>query len=303
MAISTEAFIEAMSTRIADMLIRNSLEEHWDIFDKRAEVTEEKFKPKLVDAFSKQERMVIARMRKKPVPDLGKAAPDIESGWSWLDYALDYKAISSEAEAAAEVYLKGVFDPKTQQVTFEEVARPFVTEAFIESGEAALVEVGIGTGFNVTDPRAKKILDERVFKFAEEVNLTTQARLRTALATGFDKGEGVRQLSERVAKVFDIAKGSRTDTIARTEVVGASNQGAFQGYTDSEIVDTIIWVETKDDRTRPAHTSHSGVGGEEIKLGKTFSNGLRHPHDPSGSAGEVINCRCTTRAGKLKKVA
>lgn len=51
------------------------------------------------------------------------------------------------------------------------------------------------------------------------------------------------------------------------------------------------WDAALDGRTRP---SHARVDGEVRELDEKFSNGLMFPGDPSGSAAEVINCRCTS---------
>lgn len=51
------------------------------------------------------------------------------------------------------------------------------------------------------------------------------------------------------------------------------------------------WDASLDGRTRD---SHARVDGEIRELDKKFSNGLMFPGDPSGSAAEVINCRCTS---------
>lgn len=51
------------------------------------------------------------------------------------------------------------------------------------------------------------------------------------------------------------------------------------------------WDASLDGRTRD---SHARVDGEIRELDEKFSNGLMYPGDPSGSAAEVINCRCTS---------
>lgn len=51
------------------------------------------------------------------------------------------------------------------------------------------------------------------------------------------------------------------------------------------------WDAALDKRTRD---SHARVDGEIRELDEKFSNGLMFPGDPSGSAAEVINCRCTS---------
>lgn len=336
-------------------------EKHWHIFAKRTEVTEDKFKPKLVALFDKQEKSVIGKLKGKPIPQLGKhfhnplvqlkvnnrwfltngydpiETPQgtliithidfcIDGEYSKADYLIYGKdpfyatsmyydsfnfsntetihegsgilkqTVSNEAEAAAEAYVATIFAPVAWHVQFQNTALPFVTEAFAEAGAAVFTEVGVDVAFNVTSPAAKKILETRVFKFAQEVNETTQARLRSQLAYAFDAGESIPQIEKRVANVFDIAKGSRTNMIARTEIVGASNRGSFQGYIDSKVVETKIWVDSRDALVRDSHR----IDGEERRLRERFSNGLMHPHDSGGPAELVINCRCTTAAGKLK---
>lgn len=293
--------MEYLTYKIA---VEVDLEERWHIFAKRTEATEDKFKPKLRTTFSKQERSVLRNMRGKPVPDTSDAKNAIAYHLAWNDrppYVV-IKLSSDEAEAAAESYVNDIFTVAAWQTAFENVAKPFVIEAFSEAGQAAFTEVGVEAAFNVTNANARKILETRVFKFAKEVNETTQARLRTALAQGFDAGESIPELSQRVADVFDIARSSRTDAIARTEIVGASNQGTHQGFIDSEIVETEVWIDSRDARVRTSPHNHA-IDGEEVKLGEKFSNGLLHPHDPNGAAGNTINCRCTTGAGKLKEAA
>ena len=273
-------------------------EKHWHIFAKRTEATEDKFKPKLIALFDAQEKSVVGKLKRKPaarnvvwVSPPNRVESETNSGSTH-----PIKIPTEEAETAAEAYVAGIFAPATWHVQFRDTARPFVTEAFREAGEAVFAEVGVEAIFNVTNPAAKKILQERVFKFAQEVNLTTQDRLRSQLAYAFDAGESIPQIEKRIANVFDIARGSRTNMIARTEIVGASNQGAFQGYKDSKIVETKIWIDSRDQLVREAHK----IDGEERKLNERFSNGLMHPHDPGGAAELIINCRCTTAAGKLK---
>jgi len=206
---------------------------------------------------------------------------------------------SEEAEAAAESYVNSIFKLAVWIPAFEKVGRPFITLAYEEGGQAAFTEIGIEAAFNVTNPRAKRILKERVFKFSDEVNQTTQRKLRKTLAEGFDKGESITQISQRVADVFKIAKGSRTDMIAQTEILGASNQATHEGYIESEIVITKVWIDSRDAKVRDTHR----IDGQERKMKERFSNGLLHPHDPGGQAEEVINCRCALASGKLKEAA
>jgi len=272
--------MQVLPHAIAEELEELEREQKWHIFAKRTEATEDEFKPKLQAAFTKQETSVQAKLKNTPVPQLSKAGGE-------------------EAEAASEAYVDAIYTASAWQVPFETMALPFMTIAYKEAGQAAFVEVGATGSFNVTNPRAKKYLQDKVFKFAEDVNDETREKIRRALVKGLDAGESIPDISKRIAGVFDINRDSRTDKIARTEIVGASNNGTHTGYVESGIVETKMWISSRDTRVRDLHT----IDGEERKLNEPYSNGLLHPHDPNGTAENVINCRCTESAGKLKEAA
>lgn len=80
--------------------------------------------------------------------------------------------------------------------------------------------------------------------------------------------------------------------IARTEGHRIQNTAARDAANNAVAhgADLVkIWDATLDGKTRE---SHIAVDGEIRELDEKFSNGLDRPGDPSGSAEEVINCRC-----------
>lgn len=88
----------------------------------------------------------------------------------------------------------------------------------------------------------------------------------------------------------------RGQTIARTETIAAYNNAADEALR--QVVDTgqvhpdrimQVWRSASDEKVRE---SHAALEGEARGLDEPFSNGLKFPHDPSGPAEEVINCRC-----------
>lgn len=87
---------------------------------------------------------------------------------------------------------------------------------------------------------------------------------------------------------------SRAKTIARTEghrIQQTSSRDA-QYAAKKKGADVVKqWDAALDGRTRD---SHRMVDGEIKELDEKFSNGLMFPGDPSGSAAEVVNCRCTS---------
>lgn len=84
----------------------------------------------------------------------------------------------------------------------------------------------------------------------------------------------------------------RTEMIARTETIRASNAGAM-GLYDDWGVERREWLATMDGRTRDTHAAANGqvrAKGEAFDIG---GSPMMYPGDPSGPPEEFINCRCT----------
>lgn len=92
----------------------------------------------------------------------------------------------------------------------------------------------------------------------------------------------------------------RSATIARTEV------GKLASFTQIRVVEKAAletgavfkkqWIPFLDERTRVNHSAMQG--SEPIPMENKFVVGgesLDRPRDPNGSAGNVINCRCTMK--------
>jgi uncharacterized protein with gpF-like domain len=78
--------------------------------------------------------------------------------------------------------------------------------------------------------------------------------------------------------------------IARTETTIAMNLATNQAGVESGVLIDKEWISAGDGKERPTHAE---LNGEQVDMNEPFSNGLMYPGDPSGDAGEVINCRCT----------
>mgnify|MGYP001567896565 CR=1 FL=1 len=119
-------------------------------------------------------------------------------------------------------------------------------------------------------------------------------KTRAELVTGMGNGESIPELTKRVRG--ELASSTvRARTIARTEVIGASNAGAFMQVTamGEDAPESKSWLATGDSRTR---LTHRAANGQTVPLNDHFSVGnssLMFPGDPRGAADEVIQCRCT----------
>lgn len=116
---------------------------------------------------------------------------------------------------------------------------------------------------------------------------------RTSLLEGYSLGESQEQLAVRVQAAAGVTAG-RARTIARTEIISASNAGSLaQVHLVAGDTDQKEWLATMDSRTREDHVH---ADGQRVDLHQPFTVGgwtLQYPGDPAGPASETVNCRCT----------
>lgn len=126
--------------------------------------------------------------------------------------------------------------------------------------------------------------------------------LASQIARGAAAGESIPTIAERVDEVLTATGTSnwrnRAVVVARTEAIGALSAGRVDAFT--AVADTLggefelVWLATLDSRVRPAHRA---ADGQRVPLGTPFTvdgEHLMRPGDPAGSAGNVIQCRCST---------
>lgn len=184
-----------------------------------------------------------------------------------------------------------IFDSKNARKRAKKQAEKLTANTVKASGDRALQQLALDTVFNVENPAVQAYIEKKTFIFAKEVVKTTKDELRTTLKEALKAGEGIPEVKKRISTVFTHATGPRLEAIARTEVISASNAGAIEAYTQSDVVKEVQWISTRDANVREEHR----IDGEKIKLGGTFSNGLSYPGDPTGDPGNIINCRCSVR--------
>lgn len=251
---------------LRERLAKISDEDRWDLFVKRISPQEKRFQRILKRLFQGQENEVRERVR---------------AGETDVD--------------------KIIYDREAWQEKFRAAGYPLILEAVRAAGEEAMQEVRMAEGetktkglFDVTNPLVVQYITDKLFKFARQVDVTTASQLRIELVEAVELGESVTQIEDRVAGVFRIAKTIRTETIARTEIVGASNQGALLGYKQSGVVPKKRWVVALDERTREWHAAM--VTADPVPIDEPFIVGgeeMNAPGDTNASARNVVNCRCT----------
>src|SRR3990170_1359793 len=99
------------------------------------------------------------------------------------------------------------------------------------------------------DELAKNWILQRSLTLAKSINLTTLEALRRELSLGFEAGESIQQISNRLERYFTDDAPMRAERVARTEVIAASNAGAVDRY-QKEGIQQKEWFAALDERTR-----------------------------------------------------
>jgi HK97 family phage portal protein len=193
--------------------------------------------------------------------------------------------------AIAKGLLDEAFD-KYFEISFTKLAMLPLLRTMLEAGgndAANLVDDDIQYR---PDIRMNEWLDTRSSVLGTELTETTYKHLKRAFTESEGEGESREALIRRIRGVYEGWSVSRATTIARTEVHGAYQQGTISGYRQAGMP-IKIWVAVADSVCRDAHLM---ADGQEQPIEDAFEVGgesLMYPGDPSGSAGNTINCRCT----------
>lgn len=183
---------------------------------------------------------------------------------------------------------------------------PLLKGDLLFGGSQVWKELGLNPAdFAIPPQKAIDFLAKRT-KEIGEINNTTFEKLKSSLAEGLKDGDTHAELVDRVKEVYSGATEARAETIATTETNIAVNSGRFEGMQEAG-VERKGWQATNLEGVRPEHLqAELDYQDEGVPLDEPFivaGEELMHPGDPSGSAGNVINCRCFTFAILPEKTA
>ncbi|WP_309448531.1 phage portal protein [Clostridium sp.] len=163
-----------------------------------------------------------------------------------------------------------------------------------DKGAQVMDELNVDTSFNLHDPKVTEWLNKYCGDQIKYINSTTQSLIKNQLVEGQGLGESIPKLINRISEYCDGMKDYRIESIARTEVIGASNNASILSYDQSGVVNGKQWLTALDGREREWHAE---ADGQKVDLDKNFivdGEELECPGGMGGSAENVINCRCTT---------
>lgn len=155
--------------------------------------------------------------------------------------------------------------------------------------KASLSErLGFAIGSFITRVMATKVT---------QINRTTESQIRGIIRGGIDAGLGVDKIGRRIRELSTPMSALRAHIIARTETHTAANFGAQTAAELTGLDMNREWVSASDERTRDtSEADHVEANGQVVGMKEPFivsGEKLMFPGDPSGSASNIINCRCS----------
>lgn len=192
----------------------------------------------------------------------------------------------------AEQVASDPFDMAQWVKEFRTAARPVLKGVMADAVKDAFEGTGITFSFDINKPETARFIEQRAQRFAKQVNETTWNDLKASLSEGFNAGEGVEKLKERIESIMGDKIRSSSETIARTESLGATSGGDLMAWRDSGVVKGKRWISAFALRSRQ---SHMDAHNQTVGLDEDFSIGGVTMSAPglSGVADEDINCLCT----------
>jgi SPP1 gp7 family putative phage head morphogenesis protein len=161
-----------------------------------------------------------------------------------------------------------------------------------QAGDKVLNDLGFGISFNLQVPGIQEKLMKSLEKSASEIIQVTRKDVYDQLLEGIQNGEGIPELANRMKTLFEETYKNRSETIARTETISATNYAGLEAAKQVGITKKQ-WLTALDERTREWHAEADGqtVGIDEpfIVMGEK----LMYPGDKNGSPENIINCRCS----------
>lgn len=148
--------------------------------------------------------------------------------------------------------------------------------------QTAEIQVGVEIDWTLVRPEAIAFAQQYGLQLATQVTQSLIADIRTIVASGIERGESMRQITDRIVDSTGLADW-RAGRIARTEVIRAHSQGAIAGYMASGQVQGVRWLDNQPGACELCQALHNEIRPLGVPFYAGPGGGLppRHPH-----------CRC-----------
>lgn len=238
--------------------------------DRQLRIEERRFRAEAVRLFNRQRRRIIAKLQTQKS---GERTVDLDALIATLDDPEDIRR-----------------------------ARRLIRAIVQNRGDAVLADLALEIAFDMQRRAVVDFIQDHAADYVSKINETTRERLAVEIEDAINAGQNtIAEITAVIDAVFD-GRRKNSETIARTETAPAWNFASLEGWEQSGVVAEKEWLTAHDDAVRDIHAA---ADGQVVPLALAFTVGeeaLRFPGDPDGSAGNIINCRCTM-VPRLSKVS
>jgi len=164
-----------------------------------------------------------------------------------------------------------------------------VTRTFALAGKQMAAEAGFS--FTLENPAVQAAILQRTERLASLVTRHTAEQVMAVVGAGREAGVGMREIAGMINEaIFESQAPQRSVVIARTETIGALNQGEYETARAAGIFAAKEWLTQGDDRVRE---EHEDLDRMRVPIDADFTPGLAFPGDGRAGPEQVIQCRCT----------
>jgi HK97 family phage portal protein len=245
---------------------------YWKSFDNQREKFVVEMRNSVESLFSKEKDMIIASFQNANMNDLASNADNV---------------IDSNKDTWTKIYFK----------TDTAVITEFGNRVANELAKTKMMQ----KSFNPYSEAIKAWIAKNIANAIVQVTDTTKREVRNIIQEAIDLGypigneETPDTISFLIGKLYlEKIIPNRSEVIARTEVITASNHGSLESAKQSGAKLKKIWISTPDSDTRDTHRAMDNKPAIDLnalfKVGESYGQA---PADPKLSAKERINCRCT----------
>jgi len=146
------------------------------------------------------------------------------------------------------------------------LATPIISAAVEDTGGSIIEDIGeLEAAFDIASPSVMNYIRTYMMKFAESFEQSSRDALIGILEGAAEGGWSVPDIRNAIETQFSDWGRYRSEMVARTEIIRASNEGAAEAYLQSGIVEEKVWITAHDDRLCPFCADMDGriVGVEE----------------------------------------
>ncbi len=173
-------------------------------------------------------------------------------------------------------------------------------EAGYQAGEGKLLDLMVKAKeykFTMNEELREEIR-RMILNCGAQVSEKTLKKVAELGIKAAEEGWTVEELAQNIEAKLDELSIARARRISRTELAKIENWGQLEGYKQAEFVELKGWLSAFLPTTRPEHAQADyEYSNEPIPLNEPFivaGEQLQYPGDPSGSPGNIIECKCTT---------